>query len=204
MKNNEKNAAMKVKPRPRRGSGKVVVDVGPGESKFLSEGASEPKHVFQLKKILVPIDFSECSEKALQYAIPFARQFQASLTLLYVVQMPYAAGEEAAVIDMVRLQSQMGADGKQGLAALITVNAPAAKIPMASIVREGSPSQEIIQTAQERDIDLIIISTHGRTGLPHFFLGSTAERVVRHATCPVLVVREQEHEFVAPQPGSPG
>ena len=65
-----------------------------------------------------------------------------------------------------------------------------------ALVRIGKPYAEIIHTANEWDIDLIIIATHGYEGLKHVFLGSTAERVVRHAPCPVLVVRQQEHELV--------
>ena len=65
-------------------------------------------------------------------------------------------------------------------------------------MREGAPYREIVQAAQDEDIDLIVISTHGHRGFARMFLGSTAERVVRHATCPVLIVREKEHEFIEP------
>lgn len=64
------------------------------------------------------------------------------------------------------------------------------------VVRTGSPGHEIIEAAQELNVDLIILSTHGRTGLERFILGSTAEKVVRRAGCPVLIVRENEHEFI--------
>ncbi len=71
------------------------------------------------------------------------------------------------------------------------------EVPSEAVLRVGNPHVEIIEAAEELGIDLIILSTHGRTGLAHVFLGSTAERVVRHAGCPVLIVREHEHEFVA-------
>jgi universal stress protein A len=64
---------------------------------------------------------------------------------------------------------------------------------------KGVPYHEIVQAGQQFKADLIVLGTHGRTGLQHVFMGSTAERVVRHAACPVLVVREREHEFIAPK-----
>jgi nucleotide-binding universal stress UspA family protein len=69
-------------------------------------------------------------------------------------------------------------------------------VPVTSLVRMGDPSREIIAAAKELEIDLIILATHGRTGLSHFLLGSTAEKVVRRAGCPVLIVRDEEHEFL--------
>ena len=66
------------------------------------------------------------------------------------------------------------------------------------VVRQGSPFLEIIRYAKEKGIDLIVIGTHGRTGLAHVFMGSVAEKVVRKAPCPVLSVRHPEHEFIAP------
>jgi nucleotide-binding universal stress UspA family protein len=71
-------------------------------------------------------------------------------------------------------------------------------IQSATLVRSGSAFNEIVAVARELQIDLIIIATHGYSGLKHFLLGSTAERVVRHAPCPVLVVRDREHDFVQP------
>jgi universal stress protein A len=65
-----------------------------------------------------------------------------------------------------------------------------------TLLRSGRPAYEIVEAAKRLDTDLIIISTHGHTGLKHVFLGSTAENVVRYAPCPVLTVREHEHEFV--------
>ena len=68
-------------------------------------------------------------------------------------------------------------------------------MPFNAVVREGEPHSEIVAAAEELATDLIVLSTHGRTGIAHVFLGSTAEKVVRHAGCPVLIVREREHEF---------
>lgn len=151
---------------------------------------------FRLKKILVPIDFSGCSKKALQYAVPFAKHFEATLCLLYVVQINYAYGEFGA-LDYSLLEKQMRESGAKQLAGLAESEIGAAA-PVETVIRTGTSAvREIVAAAKEGECDLIIISTHGHTGLKHVILGSTSENVVRHAPCPVLVVREQEHEFIA-------
>ncbi len=185
---------MKVKPTARPGH--VVVELDRRDEALLAEGnqplAPSP---FRLKKILVPIDFSECSRKALQYAIPLARQFEASLTLLHVVQVNYYAGDFGTV-DVALLENEMRSNGEKQLAELIEREVGAA-LPCAALVRSGRVVSEIVAIAGEAAIDLIILSTHGHTGLKHVLLGSVAENVVRHAPCPVLIVRQQEHEFIA-------
>jgi len=191
---------MKFKPNNKPGG--VIVELGPKEAQ-LPGTTSSPVVLpaFKLKKILVPVDFSACSNKALQYAIPFARQFDAELTLLHVVQ-PFVAVPEMPSVDAALVQKQMRESGKKQLEALQqTIDA---EIPSSTLLRMGNPHVEIINAAKESGIDLIILSTHGRTGLAHVFLGSNAERVVRHAGCPVLIVREQEHEFVAATPAQTG
>jgi universal stress protein A len=143
---------------------------------------------FRLKKILVPVDFTSCSDKALQYAIPFARQFDAELTLLHVVE----AASRMSDLAVMEVESLDDANR-----ALETIHRKLDDVVRSSlVVRTGSPGHEIIEAARELKADLIILSTHGRTGLERFFMGSTAEKVVRHAGCPVLIVRENEHEFI--------
>ena len=73
-------------------------------------------------------------------------------------------------------------------------------IPRMTVVREGEPYAEIVAAARDLTVDLIVLSTHGRTGIAHVVFGSTAEKVVRHAGCPVLVIRDNEHEFVTLNP----
>jgi nucleotide-binding universal stress UspA family protein len=150
---------------------------------------------FTLKKILVPIDFSECSKKALQYAVPFARQFGASITVLYVAEPIPFAGSEYYDVNVGQVEKQMREGGEKMLAELVKTELGSA-VQTEIVVRLGRAWAEIVAAAESRDIDLIILSTHGHTGLKHVFLGSTAEQVVRRAPCPVLTVREQEHEFV--------
>jgi nucleotide-binding universal stress UspA family protein len=124
-----------------------------------------------------------------------AKQHQAALTLLYVVPSTYAAGEYGR-FDYVSFEADMRVSGNKQLATL-AVDEVRGEVPADTLVRTGSPAAEIIEAAKRIPADLIVISTHGRTGLKQVFLGSVTEYVVRHAPCPVLVVREREHEFVA-------
>lgn len=193
---------MKVKPSNRmrqgRGRGGVVIEMGP---KDVQLPADRPKvkagtsalPVFKLKRILVPLDFSDCSKKALQYAVAFARQFGATLSLLYVIQ-PYYPVSEMVPMDGELFDRHMRESSETEMSALRKSLDPALK-PSATI-RYGTPHVEIVRAARDLKCDVIILSTHGRTGLSHVLMGSTAERVVRHANCPVLVLREREREFV--------
>lgn len=146
-----------------------------------------------VREILVPIDFSEASKKALQYAVPFAEQFGARLTLLYVVE-PVNVPDFVSPLLMENDRVVKVAKGKLDL--LCKQKAIDPRLVRKTLVRTGTPFQEITGAARTLKVDLIIIATHGRTGVKHALLGSTAERVLRHAPCPVLTVREREHEFV--------
>lgn len=151
---------------------------------------------FELERILVPVDFSDCSKKALQYAIPFASQFRAEMVFLHVLTVHYTAGWEFEVAGYDPLiEGDLQKNVEKRLAALIQETVPAdisTKIEM----RHGSPAIEIVNAAKEQDVSLIVMSTHGHTGRVHAFIGSVASDVTRLAPCPVLVVREHEHEFV--------
>lgn len=148
-----------------------------------------------VKRILVPIDFSDCSKKALQYALPLAKEHRAALTLVFVVPPAYGAGEYGG-IDYAQLEGSMKEGGEKELAKLV-VDEVRDEVPVDTLVLVGSPARQIIETARSLPADLIVISTHGRTGLKHVFLGSVTEHVVQQAPCPVLVVREREHELIA-------
>ena len=187
---------MKIKPAQEPGS--VVVKVGPKDEKILSEAQTsqaERPSAFKLRKILVPIDFSDCSKKALQYAIPFARQFNASIVLLHVIQINFVGGEFGS-IDFPLLENELQASRSKQLEAFAR-DEIRRQVPTETLLRVGQPVNEIVLAAKKLEIDLIILSTHGHTGLKHVFLGSTSENVVRYAPCPVLTVREHEHDFIA-------
>ena len=148
----------------------------------------------QVKKVLVPIDFSESSLKALKYAVAFAGQFGASICLVHVV-------EPASFLNDVRNVPLAVSDGEVANMLHHKLVMLARKqidpvTPVHPLVCIGKPFDEIVKTAKTFNADLIILATHGRTGLKRALLGSTAEQVVRHASCPVLVVREKEHDFV--------
>lgn len=184
-----------MKAKPARRKGEVTLQLNRRDEALMEAAAGTPRSPFQIRKILVPIDFSECSKKALRYAVPLARQHRAALALLYVVPPVYRSGEYGG-IDYAALESEMSTSGKAELVKLEGEEVPD-ELSSEILVRGGAPALEIIDVARTLPADVIVISTHGRTGLKHVVLGSVAEHVVRRAPCPVLVVREHEHEFLA-------
>ena len=148
----------------------------------------------RLKKILVPIDFSPPSKNAFKYAVRFAEEFGGELTLLYVLEPESMTGFMAIPEATAFVESDIVAAGKNLRSLIASVRNGKIDRPHWK-VRAGFPSHEIVEVAKDADFDLIVIATHGYTGWKHFCIGSTAERVVRAAPCPVLVVREKEHEF---------
>jgi universal stress protein A len=147
-----------------------------------------------LKRILVPIDFSPLSKKALQYALRFAEEFETEVILLHVIEPDVPPVFDGFMIAPPVISTIP--DGARKLTRLADSVRSARISSVESSVRMGLPAHGIVEAAKELDVDLIIIATHGYTGWKHFAIGSTAERVVRAAPCPVLVVREKGHEFV--------
>lgn len=147
-----------------------------------------------VKRILVPVDFSECSVFALRYAANLAEKIGASLILAHVASSLIAPPEmEYVQLDLRKFRGEVEKHAKAKLVALAQKEIPAA-VPASPMVRHGAPWEEITKLAKGRKADLIIIGTHGYTGFKHMILGSTAEKVVRYAGCPVLVVREYGKE----------
>jgi universal stress protein A len=144
------------------------------------------KDVLRIQSILVPTDFSAPSIKALRYAGELAAKFGAKILLLNVVE-PIGPTPDFAYNPLVLDDKKIVAAAQQHLKKFAEREGLGA-VP--AYVRQGIPFHEISRAAEELKADLICISTHGYTGLKHVFMGSTAERVVRHAPCPVLVVRE--------------
>jgi nucleotide-binding universal stress UspA family protein len=154
--------------------------------------------MINLKRILVPSDFSACSDAAVRYGLELARKFGASLHLLHVIPdpatQPWAAeGLAVPVLDVIdqwqkdaqiRLEQSIPAEDRANAIATCTI-APA--------------WAEILRYAKDNAIDLIVMGTHGRGGVSHVLLGSIAEKVVRRAPCPVLTVRQPERDFVEPR-----
>jgi nucleotide-binding universal stress UspA family protein len=155
--------------------------------------------VIALRRILVPTDFGEPSTKALLYGRALCSAFGATLHVLHVVEDPFVVGAAvhgylAAVPD---LRERALADGQRRLDEALPEEERRAA-GMDSAIRMGHPCEEILRYAGDKDIDLVVMGTHGRSGVAHLLLGSVAERVVRTAPCPVLTVRHPEHEFVRP------
>jgi len=153
--------------------------------------------MIHIKKILFPTDLSEAAAEAQQYACAMADQFGAELHVLSVLQdvammspdpnMPWMV--PASSLDEVRSSLET---------ALVQVPDAAwsAGKTVHRVIRVGVPYVEIDKYAQEQKIDVIIVGTVGRSGLTHFLLGSTTEKIVRKAPCPVLVVHPKGHQFV--------
>lgn len=154
-----------------------------------SQHSRSAKSVVHPKKIFVPTDFSEPGDAALQAALSLAQQYPARLHLLHVVPVHYAVGDYDQ-IDFQMLETEEKEVAEKELSALSKALA-AKKIAVKAEIRHGRPATEITNAAEELDADLIVISTHGRTGWQRAFLGSTTEEVVRHSSLPVLVVREK-------------
>jgi nucleotide-binding universal stress UspA family protein len=144
-----------------------------------------------ISRILVPIDFSTHSRNSLRYAIPLAEQFSASLHLIYVVEPTvYPADLGFGQVVYPTFEEELASKGAKELESLIEEEI-VGKVRATSAVRTGKPYQEILREASERKVDLIILATHGHTGVEHMLFGSTAERIVRKAPCPVLTIRPQ-------------
>ena len=150
----------------------------------------------QIHRILCPLDFSESSEHALLYAKAFAQAHQAKLFLLHVFDLPmgYLSSEVPLPADALERHKETCIQNLTAVAATVRQEHPQTDW----LVEEGNPSPCIIEMARKHEVDLIVMGTHGRTGLAHALLGSVAERVVRKAPCPVLTVKHPEHEFVMP------
>ena len=143
---------------------------------------------FKIKKLLVPIDFSAISKDALPWASFLAAQFKSELVLLHVEEkfpIDYLLGRELMSHTMVPLMKQAEADLERLAGSL----RKSTEGNISAVVRDGKPFEEICHAATALGADFIVLTTHGHTGLKHAWLGSTAERVVRHAHCPVLVLR---------------
>jgi nucleotide-binding universal stress UspA family protein len=141
-----------------------------------------------LQHILVPTDFSACAEQALDYAIAFATRLRARVTLIHVISPVFWGAGEATVAPPPTYFAELEAAAEQDIEAALK-HVRAAGLEGQTMVVHGFPFESILTAARDQGVDLIIMGTHGRTGLPHILIGSVAERVVRLAPCPVLVTR---------------
>jgi nucleotide-binding universal stress UspA family protein len=153
-----------------------------------------------LKNILVATDFSEPSDAALTYGRALARNFEATLHVVHVVDIVSAVvyGAEAYAVSMPEMQQEVEEAARKQLTGLLIDNDPSPLPTRSAILTSNAPAAAIVNYAASERIDLIVAGTHGRGAVAHLLMGSVAERVVRTAPCPVLTVRHPEHEFVTP------
>jgi nucleotide-binding universal stress UspA family protein len=149
--------------------------------------------VLTVQRILVPTDFSEPAHEALDLAIAYAQKFGARLTLMHAHELPTYVFPDAVMPVTPQVVAQIEQTAKEELERL-AVKVRAAGVPVDTISTVGPNDAEICRFAEELGIDLIIMGTHGRTGLRHALLGSVAEKVVRRSPCPVLTVRPHATE----------
>lgn len=145
----------------------------------------------QIRTILMPTDFSEYAEHAFTWALEMAADWQAKLVLFHAAApiSPLAFPDSVYLPELRRLEADMLADAKKRMSEFVGKKESGAVVVETRVV-VGEPIYEICQAVGREQADLIIMGSHGRTGLSHVLLGSVAERVIRHASCPVLVARK--------------
>jgi nucleotide-binding universal stress UspA family protein len=159
------------------------------------KACKQPAEAAPYFDILVPVDFSPYSQKALRYGRTLAHAFEANLHLLHVLDQPihpahYGLGDDV----LIRLNPEVQRRSQEELERL--VSQLGAEVRCQTHVREGRAYSEIVRFVQEEECDLVVMGTHGLSGLEHFLLGGTTEKVMRHALCPVLAVKLKERDFV--------
>ncbi len=143
----------------------------------------------RFEKILLAVDFSDYSEVACEYALTLARSFNSSLQVLHVINEPVdLRGFYVPHISFEQLEQDIETGAVKMLETFCNENLKEFSAFTTEVVA-GVPYEEIIRVAAEQESSLIVIGTHGRNGLDHLIFGSTAERVVRNAPCPVMTIR---------------
>jgi len=146
-------------------------------------------HKQNIKKILFPTDFSIASDYALSYAVFIVKRFKAGIFLMHVIDTSYdIAGFYIPHISVERLMQEMGSSAEARLKK-VGGQIPCSVKISESAVKSGTPYKEIIKFSKKKGIDMIIMGTHGKSGIDHFFFGSTTERVMKQSDCPVLTIR---------------
>ncbi len=154
--------------------------------------------MIELARILLPTDFSERGAEATKYACALAEQFNAELHVLHVLPNPDVAVFDFGISPELSEHVQRAKEAaREELERVVDLKWAEGRTIVKTVV-EGPAFVEIVRYAREHEIDLIVLGTHGRSGLAHVLLGSVAEKVVRKASCPVLTVRPEGHQFVMP------
>jgi len=151
--------------------------------------------MFAPKKILVPTDFSEYSDAALKYAIDVARQRGAKIYLLHVIGLIQTCAVDYCFDQptLDALEKKSASTAEDMMKKQLELFPEAKSVDITTDVRKGVPYEEILNEQKAKDIDLIVMSSHGKTGLLGHVLGSGAEKVMKKAACPVLLIRQPVH-----------
>ena len=145
----------------------------------------------RIRRILHATDYSQASERALQEAVDFAKQNDAELLVLHVIQpvVPYVAGEDIGAAELyVKLEESTKQEARRSMNKLMQ-RLERLGVKAKTLLLRGIPADQIVKAAKNRKADMIVIGTHGRTGLTKLFMGSVASRVISTAQSPVLTVR---------------
>jgi len=149
--------------------------------------------------IVVPTDFSDFSLRALAYAIGLAEKYGSSLFVLYIAEPTLQVSDMAWVgVNDQSLKNEHAEEAQRQLEQLVRDQVPAG-LPVTAEVRTGDAVEEIIQFAENKGADLVVMATHGRSGLSHMLMGSTAEQVIRKASCPVLTLKHPMQVIPPPE-----
>lgn len=151
-----------------------------------------------IKRILCPVDFSPSSNHALRYALASAAAYDAEVELLHVVELPFMPSYTTGGVPDLSLPVEKIKQGCQKHMDEMVEKSRTTHPKISGTVIVGTPFLEIVHAAREGKFDLIVVGTHGLTGIKHILIGSVAEKVVRKSPCPVLSVKHPEHEFVMP------
>jgi nucleotide-binding universal stress UspA family protein len=152
--------------------------------------------MFKLKNIIVPTDFSKVSYSAFEYARDLAEMMEATIHLIYVLEknLPFMSKNDSD-LSSEDLMKSIGEEKQRKLKEIVDDIKDDSSIKIIEIMRQGVDYEEIVKYQEEVKGDIIVIATHGRTGVFHKILGSVAEKVIRYAKCPVLVISPQEEEL---------
>ena len=143
----------------------------------------------KISTILVTTDLSEESRSAMEYAVWLAHKEHAAITLLYCVDNLPTVAYHTVDLTFDKFREEIMKREEQALAKFVEVSEKKFAMKVNAELTEGNPSQEIIAFAEKQSVDMIVMNTHGRTGIHHAVLGSVAEKVIRKAPCPVLTIR---------------
>ena len=150
--------------------------------------------MIKIQGVMVPVDFSKESILAAKFAASMAEEYKTRLYVVHVME-PIHPSLRGHIADFEGFQENMMAQAKEDLENVIPKSIKE-RVPVETILEVGNATYVIVEKAKELGVDVLVIATHGRTGLAHVMLGSVAEKVIRHAPCPVFVIRNPKDKYV--------